>query len=99
MPFHCCDNVADFWARPWSRDGSRRAILSRRSGFEMKQLSSLGQALTDPRILSCALVYFCLSAASYGVAFLLPTMKGPLAATFALLALFSNRSTVAYRTI
>lgn len=40
MPFHCCDNVADFWARPWSRDGSRRAILSRRSGIEMKQLSA-----------------------------------------------------------
>jgi hypothetical protein len=40
MTFHCCDNVADFWARPWSRDGSRRAILSRRSGIEMKQLSA-----------------------------------------------------------
>jgi cyanate permease len=35
---------------------------------------SLGQALTDPRILSCALVYFCLNAASYGVAFFLPTI-------------------------
>jgi sugar phosphate permease len=35
---------------------------------------SLRQALTDPRILSCALVYFCLNAASYGVAFFLPTI-------------------------
>src|SRR5882724_10785207 len=35
---------------------------------------SLGQALTDPRILWCALVYFCLNAASYGVAFFLPTI-------------------------
>jgi MFS family permease len=35
---------------------------------------SLGQALTDPRILACALVYFCLNAASYGVAFFLPTI-------------------------
>ncbi|WLB55936.1 MFS transporter [Bradyrhizobium japonicum] len=35
---------------------------------------SLGQALTDPRILMCALVYFCLNAASYGVAFFLPTI-------------------------
>jgi MFS family permease len=35
---------------------------------------SLGQALTDPRILLCALVYFCLNAASYGVAFFLPTI-------------------------
>src|SRR5580698_661701 len=35
---------------------------------------SLVQALTDPRILLCALVYFCLNAASYGVAFFLPTI-------------------------
>jgi len=35
---------------------------------------SLRQALTDPRILLCALVYFCLNAASYGVAFFLPTI-------------------------
>ncbi|MGY4292731.1 ACS family tartrate transporter-like MFS transporter [Bradyrhizobium sp. i1.4.4] len=35
---------------------------------------SLGQALTDYRILLCALVYFCLNAASYGVAFFLPTI-------------------------
>src|SRR5471032_2687343 len=35
---------------------------------------SLFQALTDPRILLCALVYFCLNAASYGVAFFLPTI-------------------------
>jgi ACS family tartrate transporter-like MFS transporter len=35
---------------------------------------SLWQALTDARILLCALVYFCLNAASYGVAFFLPTI-------------------------
>jgi MFS transporter, ACS family, tartrate transporter len=35
---------------------------------------SLFQALTDTRILPCALVYFCLNAASYGVAFFLPTI-------------------------
>src|SRR6201994_4921674 len=35
---------------------------------------SLLQALTDTRILLCALVYFCLNAASYGVAFFLPTI-------------------------
>src|ERR1700744_187342 len=35
---------------------------------------SLMQSLTDPRILLCALVYFCLNAASYGVAFFLPTI-------------------------
>jgi MFS transporter, ACS family, tartrate transporter len=35
---------------------------------------SLLQALTDVRIFLCALVYFCLNAASYGVAFFLPTI-------------------------
>src|SRR6201995_713052 len=35
---------------------------------------SLFQALTDIRILACALVYFCLNAAGYGVAFFLPTI-------------------------
>jgi cyanate permease len=35
---------------------------------------SLLQALTDVRILLCASVYFCLNAASYGVAFFLPTI-------------------------
>ncbi len=35
---------------------------------------SLFQSLTDIRILMCALVYFCLNAASYGVAFFLPTI-------------------------
>ena len=35
---------------------------------------SLFQALTGIRILLCALVYFCLNAASYGVAFFLPTI-------------------------
>jgi len=35
---------------------------------------SMWQALTDARIFLCALVYFCLNAASYGVAFFLPTI-------------------------
>src|SRR3954471_5300310 len=35
---------------------------------------SIGKALTDPRVLACAFVYFCLNAASYGVAFFLPTI-------------------------
>ncbi|MBR0695792.1 MFS transporter [Bradyrhizobium lablabi] len=35
---------------------------------------SMLQALTDLRILACALVYFCLNAASYGIAFFLPTI-------------------------
>jgi MFS transporter, ACS family, tartrate transporter len=35
---------------------------------------SLTKALTDPRILLCAVVYFCHNAAGYGVSFFLPTI-------------------------
>ena len=35
---------------------------------------SIGRALADPRVLACSFVYFCLNAASYGVAFFLPTI-------------------------
>ena len=45
-----------------------------KSNKEKVEHLSLFQALTDLRILLCALVYFCLNAASYGVAFFLPTI-------------------------
>lgn len=45
-----------------------------RSNRESAEHVSLLKALTDIRILSCAVVYFCLNAASYGVAFFLPTI-------------------------
>ena len=45
-----------------------------KSNKEKVEHLSLFQALTDTRILLCALVYFCLNAASYGVAFFLPTI-------------------------
>ena len=45
----------------------------KRNKEEVEHLS-LFQALTDARILLCAVVYFCLNAASYGVAFFLPTI-------------------------
>ncbi len=35
---------------------------------------SIGRALSDGRVLACALIYFCLNASSYGVAFFLPTI-------------------------
>jgi D-galactonate transporter len=35
---------------------------------------SIGKSLSDTRVLACAFVYFCLNAASYGVAFFLPTI-------------------------
>src|SRR6201994_3425385 len=45
----------------------------KRNKENVEHLSML-QALTDPRIFLCALVYFCLNAAGYGVAFFLPTI-------------------------
>lgn len=45
-----------------------------KSNKERVEHLSLLQSLTDIRILMCALVYFCLNAASYGVAFFLPTI-------------------------
>ena len=35
---------------------------------------SITRAMSDPRVLACSFVYFCLNAASYGVAFFLPTI-------------------------
>ncbi len=35
---------------------------------------SIGEAITDARVMLCAFMYFCLNAASYGVAFFLPTI-------------------------
>ena len=35
---------------------------------------SITRSLSDSRVLACAFVYFCLNAASYGVAFFLPTI-------------------------
>jgi len=47
--------------------------LERKRTVEHEHISLL-QSLTDARILACAVVYFCLNAASYGVAFFLPTI-------------------------
>ena len=49
-------------------------LANERKNKEKVEHLSLWQSLTDTRILMCALVYFCLNAASYGVAFFLPTI-------------------------
>ena len=54
--------------------GWRTCRQPRSRNKEKVEHLSLFQALTDIRILLCALVYFCLNAASYGVAFFLPTI-------------------------
>jgi D-galactonate transporter len=62
----------------WLKE-DERAWLSARLDAETKKKQavehlSIGKALGDPRVLACAFIYFCLNAASYGVAFFLPTI-------------------------
>jgi MFS transporter, ACS family, tartrate transporter len=62
----------------WLSD-PERTWLQGRLDAESKQKQAaehfgIGKALSDPRVLACAFVYFCLNAASYGVAFFLPTI-------------------------
>ena len=42
---------------------------------------SIGKAITNGRVMLCAFMYFCLNAASYGVAFFLPTIVKGFGAT------------------
>src|SRR5215211_4264381 len=62
----------------WLKE-DERVWLSARLDAETKKKQavehlSIGKALGDPRVLACAFIYFCLNAASYGVAFFLPTI-------------------------
>ena len=62
----------------WLKDDERvwlegRLEAERRHKVAVEHLG-IGKALGDPRVLACAFVYFCLNAASYGVAFFLPTI-------------------------
>jgi MFS transporter, ACS family, tartrate transporter len=51
----------------------RRLETERRRKVEVEHVGIV-KALIDLRVLACAFVYFCLNAASYGVAFFLPTI-------------------------
>jgi MFS transporter, ACS family, tartrate transporter len=60
-------------------DGDEKVWLETRLEAESNKKKaaehlSIGKALGDPRVLACSFVYFCLNAASYGVAFFLPTI-------------------------
>ena len=62
----------------WLRDDERRWLAARLDAEKQKEVAerlSIGEALGDPRVLACASVYFCLDAASYGVAFFLPAIN------------------------
>src|SRR3954470_3408207 len=62
----------------WLDDDEKTWLEKRLNAENDKKKSaehlSIGKALSDPRVLACAFVYFCLNAASYGVAFFLPTI-------------------------
>jgi len=62
----------------WLEDDERSWLQGRLDAETEKKKSvehlSIGKALSDSRVLACAFVYFCLNAASYGVAFFLPTI-------------------------
>ena len=62
------------WLQPEEIAWLENVQATEKRNKEKVEHLSLGQALTDVRILLCALVYFCLNAASYGVAFFLPTI-------------------------
>jgi ACS family tartrate transporter-like MFS transporter len=62
------------WLQPDEIAWLESVQATEKQNKEKVERLSLWQALTDPRILLCALVYFCLNAASYGVAFFLPTI-------------------------
>ncbi|MEA2920473.1 MAG: transporter, family, tartrate transporter [Bradyrhizobium sp.] len=62
------------WLRQDEIDWLEGVQAAEKRNKEKIEHLSLFQALTDIRILLCALVYFCLNAASYGVAFFLPTI-------------------------
>ena len=62
----------------WLTD-NEKSWLEGRLAIEQEQKTKAGhlsitKAMSDPRVLACSFVYFCLNAASYGVAFFLPTI-------------------------
>lgn len=62
----------------WLHEDEKTWLEARLAAEKHKKESaehlSVGKALRDARVLACAFVYFCLNAASYGVAFFLPTI-------------------------
>jgi MFS transporter, ACS family, tartrate transporter len=62
------------WLQPDEIAWLENVQATEKQNKERVEHLSLLQSLTDTRILLCALVYFCLNAASYGVAFFLPTI-------------------------
>jgi len=73
--FYLTDRPAQAtWLEADERDWLDARLERERKRKEAAEHLSIGKALSDPRVLACAFVYFCLNAASYGVAFFLPTI-------------------------
>ena len=62
------------WLADDERGWLEERLEAERQQKEAAEHLSIVKALSDPRVLACAFVYFCLNAASYGVAFFLPTI-------------------------
>ena len=62
------------WLQEDERAWLERRLAEERQKKEAVEHLSIGKALSDWRVLTCSFVYFCLNAASYGVAFFLPTI-------------------------
>ena len=62
----------------WLQPDEKAWLTARIDGETSKKQAfehpSIGKTMTDGRVLLCAFMYFCLNAASYGVAFFLPTI-------------------------
>ena len=62
------------WLQPDEKAWLTARINGETSRKQAAEHFSIGKAMSDPRVLLCAFMYFCLNAASYGVAFFLPTI-------------------------
>ncbi|MBL6080299.1 MFS transporter [Belnapia sp. T18] len=62
------------WLAPEERSWLQGRLNAEHEHKQAAEHISIGKSLSDPRVLACAFVYFCLNAASYGVAFFLPTI-------------------------
>ena len=62
------------WLQPDEKAWLTARIDGETSQKQAVEHLTIGKAMTDARVMLCAFMYFCLNAASYGVAFFLPTI-------------------------
>ncbi|WP_043364362.1 MFS transporter [Belnapia sp. F-4-1] len=73
--FYLTDRPAQAsWLAPEERSWLQERLNAEHEHKQAAEHISIRKSLSDPRVLACAFVYFCLNAASYGVAFFLPTI-------------------------